>query len=167
MFKTIQAEELDQNIFKMIGNDWLLITAKKEDKVNTMTASWGSAGIMWGKPTAFVFIRPQRYTCEFSERNEGFTLSFYGEEYRKVLQLCGTRSGRDIDKVAETKLTPMTMPSGNMAFEEASLVLDCRKFYMDMLEKTNFVDFATAERWYPKQDFHKMYIAEIIGAWKR
>ena len=84
-----------------------------------------------------------------------------------MLQLCGTRSGRDIDKVAETKLTPMTMPSGNMAFEEASLVLDCRKFYMDMLEKTNFVDFATAERWYPKQDFHKMYIAEIIGAWKR
>ena len=62
MFKTIQAEELDQNIFKMIGKDWLLITAKKEDKVNTMTASWGSAGIMWGKPTAFVFIRPQRYT---------------------------------------------------------------------------------------------------------
>lgn len=166
-FQEIDPKTLDANVFKLIGEQWMLVTVGKQDQFNMMTASWGGLGFLWNRPVAFVFIRPQRYTFEFIERNEGFTLSFYGEEYRKVLQLCGTRSGRDIDKVAETKLTPMTMPSGNMAFEEASLVLDCRKFYMDMLEKTNFVDFATAERWYPKQDFHKMYIAEIIGAWKR
>lgn len=87
----------------------MLVTAGNAEKFNMMTASWGGLGFLWNRPVAFVFIRPQRYTFDFVERNEGFTLSFFGEEYRKVLQLCGTKSGREIDKVAETKLTPLQL----------------------------------------------------------
>ena len=133
----------------------MLVTAGNAEKFNMMTASWGGLGFLWNRPVAFVFIRPQRYTFDFVERNEGFTLSFFGEEYRKVLQLCGTKSGREIDKVAETKLTPFATPSGNMAFEEASLVLDCRKCYTDMIEKGNFIDYETVARWYPHEDSTK------------
>ena len=157
LLSEIDPKVLDENVFKLIGEQWMLVTAGNAEKFNMMTASWGG----------LVFIRPQRYTFDFVERNEGFTLSFFGEEYRKVLQLCGTKSGREIDKVAETKLTPFATPSGNMAFEEASLVLDCRKCYTDMIEKGNFIDYETVARWYPHEDFHKMYVAEIIGAWRR
>ena len=163
----IDPKVLDENVFKLIGEQWMLVTAGNAEKFNMMTASWGGLGFLWNRPVAFVFIRPQRYTFDFVERNEGFTLSFFGEEYRKVLQLCGTKSGREIDKVAETKLTPFATPSGNMAFEEASFVLDCRKCYTDMIEKGNFIDYETVARWYPHEDFHKMYVAEIIGAWRR
>lgn len=167
LLSEIDPKVLDENVFKLIGEQWMLVTAGNAEKFNMMTASWGGLGFLWNRPVAFVFIRPQRYTFDFVERNEGFTLSFFGEEYRKVLQLCGTKSGREIDKVAETKLTPFATPSGNMAFEEASLVLDCRKCYIDMIEKGNFIDYETVARWYPHEDFHKMYVAEIIGAWRR
>ena len=94
----------------------MLVTAGNAEKFNMMTASWGGLGFLWNRPVAFVFIRPQRYTFDFVERNEGFTLSFFGEEYRKVLQLCGTKSGREIDKVAETKLTPICNSIGKYGF---------------------------------------------------
>ena len=120
--KEISPYELNDNIFKTIGKDWTLVTAGTEDKYNTMTASWGSVGIMWNKPVAFTFIRPQRYTYEFIENNEYYTLSVYGEEYRKALTLCGTKSGRDIDKAKETGLTPVFKEKAPY-FEQARLVL--------------------------------------------
>ena len=147
LLSEIDPKVLDENVFKLIGEQWMLVTAGNAEKFNMMTASWGGLGFLWNRPVAFVFIRPQRYTFDFVERNEGFTLSFFGEEYRK--------------------LTPFATPSGNMAFEEASLVLDCRKCYTDMIEKGNFIDYETVARWYPHEDFHKMYVAEIIGAWRR
>ena len=105
-FREINAEELSFNPFDKIGKEWMLITAGDEAKHNTMTASWGGLGIMWGKKVATVYIRPQRYTKEFVDQNERFTISFYKEEYRKALSICGSKSGRDCEKEKEAGLTP-------------------------------------------------------------
>jgi len=95
LFRKINPEDVRGNVFSMIGNDWMLITAGKRNHYNMMTASWGSAGVLWKKPVIFVFIRPQRYTYEFIEKQANFTVSFFNEEYRDLLNLCGTTSGRD------------------------------------------------------------------------
>ena len=105
MFGRIDPKELNQNVFSMIGEQWMLVTAGTAERCNTMTASWGGLGVLWGKPVATVYIRPQRYTLEFVEREDCFTLSFFGEEYRKALALCGSKSGRDVDKVKECGFT--------------------------------------------------------------
>ena len=102
--KEIKPEELQKNPFQMIGKEWLLVTAEKEGKANTMTASWGGVGIMWGKPVAYVFIRPQRYTKEFIDAGDHFSLSVLGEDYRKTLNYFGTVSGRDEDQIAKSGL---------------------------------------------------------------
>lgn len=129
----IDPKQIDENVIRLIGSQWMLVTAGNPAHFNTMTASWGGLGFLWNRPVAFVFIRPQRYTFQFAEENSGLTLSFFGEEYRDALKICGSRSGRDTDKVAEAGLTPEPTPGGNVAFGEASLVLECRKLYAEML----------------------------------
>lgn len=160
-FKEISASEITQNIFDLIGKDWALVTSGNADKFNTMTISWGGAGIMWGKPVAFTFIRPQRYTFEFMEANGFYTMSFFDEKYRDALKLCGTKSGRDIDKVAQTGLTPAFAEDGIPYFEEAKLVLVCKKLYAQSLNQESIVDGEAVDKWYDN-DFHKMYISEIV-----
>lgn len=160
-FKEISASEITQNIFDLIGKDWSLVTSGNADKFNTMTISWGGAGIMWGKPVAFTFIRPQRYTFEFIEANGFYTMSFFDEKYRDALKLCGTKSGRDIDKVAQTDLTPAFTEDGIPYFEEAKLVLVCKKLYAQSLNYKSFLDNEAVLKWYDN-DFHKMYISEIV-----
>ena len=98
--------EINENAVKLIGKEWMLITAGNMENYNTMTASWGNIGFLWGKPVATIYVRPQRYTLEYIEREECFTLSFFPEQYRKALNICGTKSGRDTDKVKEAGLTP-------------------------------------------------------------
>ena len=111
-FKEIAPEELKENAFKVIGKDWLLVTGTAEGKSNAMTASWGGLGVIWGAPAATCYIRPQRYTKEFVDREEYFTLAFFGEEWRKALSLCGSKSGRDVDKVKECGFTVKTAACG-------------------------------------------------------
>ena len=118
-----------EDALNLIGKQWMLVTAGTSEKFNTMTASWGGLGWLWNKPVAFVFIRPERYTHGFIEASDCMTLSFYGEEYREALKICGTKSGRDSDKVAATGLTPEELESGNMTFGEARLTRDCRKLF--------------------------------------
>lgn len=101
IFHEISPSELKKTPFEMIGKDWMLVTAGNHNKVNTMTASWGGLGVMWGKDVAFTVIRPQRYTKEFIDREETVSLSFYNENYRKQLSLFGSVSGRDRDKISE------------------------------------------------------------------
>ena len=146
--KEIKPEELQKNPFQMIGKEWLLVTAEKEGKTNTMTASWGGVGIMWGKPVAYVFIRPQRYTKEFIDSGDHFSLSVLGEDYRKTLKIA--KSGLH---VAHENGTPY--------FEEANTVLVCRKLYAQPYDPACFIDKSCDEKWYPNKDYHTMYIAEI------
>jgi flavin reductase (DIM6/NTAB) family NADH-FMN oxidoreductase RutF len=145
----------------------MLVTAGTLDDYNTMTASWGHMGIIWNLPIAIAWIRPQRYTYEFANRYEEYTLSFFTERYRTALQFCGTRSGREHDKAAETGLTPVETDRGNVIFEEARLVLECRKVYEDDLKKKNFLLPEVAKKHYPKNDFHKFYMGEIVNVLSR
>ena len=105
-FKEINPKEIVESPFKLIGDDWALVTAGDREKFNTMTISWGGVGIMWGKPVVFTFIRPQRYTFAFMENGDRYTMSFFDEKYRDALKFCGSKSGKDYDKVKETGLTP-------------------------------------------------------------
>ena len=105
--KEINIREIRKSAVELISDGWGLVTAGTEEKFNTMTVSWGALGEIWGKDAAFVFIRPQRYTFEFIEKEEVFTLAFFSEEYKDALKICGSKSGRDIDKIAATGLTPV------------------------------------------------------------
>ncbi len=167
LFKLVLPGDLSENFFKLIKNDWMLITAGNIGSFNTMTASWGTMGILWNKPIAVCFIRPHRFTYEFAEKYEYFTLSFFNEQYREVLDFCGTHSGRDIDKVSQTGLKPVETALGNITFEQSRLVLECRKIYADTLKPENFILAEVAKKNYPAQDFHKFYIGEIIGCYER
>ena len=160
-FVEVKAEELQMNPFTKIGKEWMLITAGNEEKCNTMTASWGGVGIMWGKNAVTVYIRPQRYTKEFVDREETFTLSFYGEDYRDALNLFGKVSGKDRDKVKEAGFTPY-FTDGTVAFEEAEIILICRKMYADDIKPEKFIDKDAEGKWYPQKDYHTMYIAEVL-----
>ena len=164
MFHPVDLKKLDLNPFAAIGDDWMLITAGSGEKCNTMTASWGGVGVLWGKNVATAYIRPQRYTKEFVDREEYFTLSFYGEEHRKALALCGSRSGREIDKVKECGFTVAHAACGAPYFEEAKLVLVCRKLYADAIKPELFLDRECDTRWYPDKDYHTFYIGEIVEA---
>lgn len=158
--KQIEINEFSENPFKLIGSDWMLITAKKGDKTNMMTASWGGVGILWNKPVATIYVRPQRYTKEFIDNEEYFSLCVLPEEYRQILNYCGTKSGRDEDKIAETKLTIDESEKAPI-FKEARLVLICKKLYAQDLTEQSFIDKSLVEKNYQAKDFHTMYIAEI------
>lgn len=160
-FKIIDPRDIKENIIKLIRDDWFLITAGNLDKYNTMTASWGTMGELWNKKVAFIFVRPTRFTYEFTELNDFFSLSFFDKKYRDALKFCGTKSGRDYDKAKETGLTPILTESGTVCFQEAQLVLDCKKIYIHDLEPRNFLEPAIEDE-YPQKDYHRMYVGEII-----
>ena len=164
--KEIEVKELSLNPMTLIAKGWMLITAGTEENgFNTMTASWGGMGSLWGKgggmPVTTIYIRPQRYTKVFADREELYTLSFLPEEYRQQLVYLGRHSGRDEDKVAKTGLTPV-FGDGYTYFDEASMVFICRKLYRSPILESGFIDKAVMEDAYPDKDFHDMYIGEII-----
>ncbi|MDR3644732.1 MAG: flavin reductase, partial [Clostridia bacterium] len=135
------------------------ITAGDKAGFNTMTASWGGMGVLWGRDVAFCFIRPQRYTYQFVQKQPRFTLSFYGDGQREALNLCGTRSGRDLDKAKAAGLTPV-FEGGAVWFDEAKLVLVCQKLYDQDIDPSNFLDAGIAQH-YAQKDYHRMYIGGI------
>lgn len=163
--KEINIRELPKSPVELIADGWGLVTAGSREKFNTMTVSWGAVGEIWGKDAAFVFIRPQRYTYEFTEKEEIFTISFYGDEFTNALRICGSKSGRDIDKAAECGLTPV-FTDGGVTFEQAEYTIVCRKMASQFLDPAGFVD-AAIENNYANKDYHKMYIGEIIKVYKR
>lgn len=164
-FKEFDPLSADINPFKLIGKDWTLITAGDETSYNTMTASWGGMGVMWGKNVIECVIRPSRHTINFVENSDFFTLSFFGEEYRDALKFCGANSGRDCDKAKETGLVPW-YTDGTVAFEQANLVFVCRKLYAQELDTDLFTD-KSCLKWYEKDGIHKAFVGEIVKAYKK
>lgn len=162
-FTTIAPDKLKDNVFDMIGEEWMLITAGNPEKFNTMTASWGTLGILWHLPVAICFIRPQRYTFGFAESSDHYTLNFLEPGNRDILQFCGTRSGRNTDKVGETGLLPLSTSLGNVYFEQCRLVLECRKLYADHIRESEFIIPDLITKNYPRKDFHKFFIGEIVS----
>ena len=164
-FKKINISELKFNPFEKIGNEWTLITSGTPESFNTMTASWGQLGILWNKNVFTCYIRPNRYTYEFIEKNGTFTASFFGEQFKKILAFCGSHSGRDCDKIKETGLVPAEI-DGNVSFEQADMVFVCRKLYSyDMQENGFLTDDGIPEISYGKDPYHRAYISEITAVY--
>lgn len=161
-FHTIKPNEIADNTFSLIGKDWMLVTSGKPQHFNTMTASWGGLGFLWNKNVCFIFVRPSRLTYDFLERNETFSLSFFEEEWRKMLNICGSKSGRDIDKAKETGLIPFELDNNSTGFEQARLIIECKKLYFQDLVPENFIETDLLKN-YSQNDYHRMYVGEILS----
>ena len=151
--------EFITDILSQFDKKWALLTAGNEENFNMMTVSWGSLGTLWGKPVATVYVRTSRYTHEFLDRNEFFTVSFYPEECRKMLGVLGSKSGREMDKMKDSGLTPVRA-GGSVSFAEAQVTLVCRKLFMQQLEPDRIQE-EIAREMYSDQPAHDMYIGEI------
>lgn len=160
MQKEINIRELKDNFVKMISNDWALLTAGKSDEFNTMTVSWGGIGELWNKDVCFVFVRPQRYTYEFMEKNDYFSLSFFGGEYKKELGICGSKSGRNIDKMEATGFTPVDLGDA-VGFEQANVNVVLKKLAYQDMKPDGFIDESIMNN-YANNDFHRVYVGEIV-----
>lgn len=169
VYTEIKPSEIPGNPIELIGKGWMLITSGEVGSYNTMTASWGAMGEIWSLPVACVTVRNCRYTNTFLEKNDVFTLSFFDEEYRPALQILGTKSGRDGDKVAEAGLTPVASPAGSVSFGEARMVLECRKLYADPLDRSRIAPDIAGKIYSNVSDdeHHILYIGQITSAWIR
>lgn len=159
LFKEINIESLELAPFASLKNDWALVTSGNEQSLNTMTVSWGGLGIIWQKPVSFIFIRPQRYTFEFLEKNDYYSLSFLEEGHKDILGICGSKSGRDIDKINETGLIPI-FDNESPYFKQSKLVFICKKIHGQFIDPSCFID-KNIHSEYKNHDYHKMFIGEI------
>lgn len=161
MFKEINIKDISESAVKLFDDDWALLTAGGVSDYNTMTVSWGTLGELWGRDVCTVFVRPQRYTYEFMEKNDFFTVSVYPKEYKKALSFCGSKSGRDYDKAARTGLVPFETGYG-VAFEQARLIICCKKLYRQDFDYDCFVDKSILGECYPANDLHRAYVGEVV-----
>lgn len=164
-FQKINIQDLDMNAFQAIGKDWMLITAGDQQKVNTMTASWGGVGVLWGENVVTAYIRPQRYTKEFVDAQDCFSLSFFNG-YKKELGVLGSVSGRDTNKIEDVDFH-VTYLEDFPTFEEAKLVFIVEKIYEDTIKPECFLNTSYDDKWYPQKDYHTMYIAKIKSIYKK
>ncbi len=164
-FTETQIGELSFNPFEKLGKDWFLVTSGDESSYNTMTAAWGFLGFVWRKSVATALVRHNRYTFEFMEKNDLFTISFLPEEKREALKFCGANSGRDCDKAKECGLTPVFI-DGTTTFEEAELVFVCKKLYTEDFHNECFLD-ESCEKCNSSEPPHKQYIGEILKVYTK
>ncbi|MCC8100840.1 MAG: flavin reductase [Clostridiales bacterium] len=161
MFYEVKTTELTDNVFDLIGKQWLLVTAAKPDGTcNTMTASWGGFGVMWGKDVAFLVIRPQRYTKEFIDSSDTLSISVLPDGYKKQYSYLGSVSGRDEDKITKAGLT-VTLDGKTPYFEEARMAMICKKLFAQPYDPDSFLVPAMKDDCYPQKDYHTLYICEI------
>ncbi len=163
--KNIPPEDLIMKIVPQWKEDWFLLAAgeNKPGKFNVMTVAWGSLGVMWTKPFVQVVVRPVRHTHQFMEKYDTFTLNAFPAKYKDALSLCGSKSGRDVDKIKETGLTPIASTKAACpGFDEAELIIECRKIYRDVIRPSGFMaDFIQPN--YPQKDYHTIYFGEILA----
>ncbi|WP_428897484.1 NADH-FMN oxidoreductase RutF [Parelusimicrobium proximum] len=167
MWKNIAISDINENIVDLFAKDWALLTAGDKKKFNTMTVSWGTMGFLWNKPVVTVYVRPQRYTYEFMQKKDGFTLSVLPEEYRSSLAICGRDSGRDIDKMDKADLSPKILAPGRVGIEQARLIISCTKLYAAPLVDVGFLERDVIKTHYPSLDYHQFYVGEINEVWEK
>ena len=160
--KEINYKDMKFNPFNLIGGEWMLVTAGDEASCNTMTASWGHLGCLWGHndPTAVIYLRPSRYTKKFVDEEGYFSLCVMDKSFKKQMAYLGSVSGRDEDKIGKAGLTPV-YADNTVYFEEAKLVLVCKKLYQSELQESGFLYQETIDENYPQRDFHTMYVGKI------
>ena len=167
MFKEINVSDFYENPFELIGKETFLLTAGNAEKgFNTMTAGWGTLGVMWRQNVAVAVVRPQRYTLKFMNENDTFTMSFFGDSQKEALAFCGTKSGRDFDKCKETGLTPV-FADGTTYFEQARLVIVCKKIYVGKVSEAEFLDKSVCEAAYPNKDYHEVFVGKVVKILKK
>jgi len=154
------------DIFNLFDKKWAIVTAGKRDDFNSMTIAWGTMGTIWGgaekgKPILTVFVNPLRYTYEFMNKNDLFTVCFFSEKFRKELLLMGSRSGREGDRLKGTGLTPV-FSDNCVYFKEAETAFVCRKLYQQTLDKSLIPPEIAAKYYKPNDDAHRMYIGEVL-----
>ena len=160
-FKECKIKDIKESFSSLIGEKYALVTVADEEKVNMMTASWGSMGILWNKNIVNMVIRPSRYTYDFMMKNDYFTLNFLSDGNEEIYKFCGTKSGRDYDKIAETGLVPVELKNSAFAFDKSEYVFVCKTLYKQPMNRECFNDADYAEKTYPTDDIHTMFIAEI------
>ena len=165
-FQPYPIDVLEMNPFTKIGKEWALVTAGSKSKCNTMTVSWGGVGVLWGKNVIYIFIRDSRYTKEFIDNGDFFSISFLDNAYRDALNYCGAHSGRDVDKFEEAGLTPAFRHSIPYP-DEANFVILCKKMAAVPITEDSFVDPSISKKWYADGDMHTMYVGEIIDMMAR
>ena len=172
LFEAVDVKGMPENVFKLIGEDFAVLTAGDSSRYNSMVAGWGGWGIIFGKPSTFLMLRSNRYTLELMRKERKYTMAFFDEEYKGDVMEFGKQSGRDSDaKMKNTKLTAAQTPAGNMTFKEAKLIIECKlvqvttvspdDFYTE--ESKKFVTDAYAE----VKGYHKVVFGEITGVWVR
>jgi flavin reductase (DIM6/NTAB) family NADH-FMN oxidoreductase RutF len=163
-FKKVSITDITLSPFDEIGNHWILLSATKNGVTNTMTASWGGLGVLWGKNVATVYIRPQRYTKEFVDQADYFTVTFF-DSYKKELGVLGTKSGRDGDKIGEVGFNLVDI-ANQPTFIQGKMTMICKKLYADVFKPECFIDTTIPTSVYPDNDYHTMYVGEIIEVYK-
>lgn len=154
----------------------VLLTTKADDKVNSMTISWGTLGIEWAKPIFTVFVRENRFTKAQLSKNPEFTINIpYGEFNKKILGVCGTQSGHAVDKIKELNLT-LESPSkiSVPGIKELPLTLECKVVYQQTQAEQDITE-ANRKMFYPQdvdssfhganKDYHTVYYGEIVSAY--
>lgn len=162
---SIDPNHFSSQLFEIWNSGWFLLTSGdfQAGQYNCMTVSWGSFGCLWNLPVAMVVVRPSRYTFEFINSYESFTLCAFPEEYRKDLSYLGSHSGRDGDKIAHSGLTPCAARQvAAPVFEQAQLAVECRRVYWQDLEPEHFQDDRIQPH-YPQGDVHRMLVGEILA----
>jgi len=161
-FNSVAADLFDFSPFRLIGKDWMLITAEKAGKVNSMTAGWGGLGVMWGKNVAFVVIRNSRYTKELIDGSDTFSISFFDHnKYSKMLNYMGTVSGSGQDKIKGADVT-VDYYENVPYILEASTVVICKKMCCQPIKPASFTMDWIDEKWYKDKDYHDLYIGEVV-----
>jgi flavin reductase (DIM6/NTAB) family NADH-FMN oxidoreductase RutF len=169
LFKQISPEEISDNVFTLVGKDFTVITAGKEDHYNSMTGSGGGLGLLFMKPTTWCILRADRYTLEMIQKEQTYTLSYFPNEYKKQILFLGSKSGRDSEKMKEVELTSVQTPSGDMSFKEARLIIECK---LTALTTANPNDFYTQETkdlineaYQEANVYRKLVFGEITHVW--
>jgi flavin reductase (DIM6/NTAB) family NADH-FMN oxidoreductase RutF len=171
LFKRISPEEIGDNVFTLVGKDFTVITAGKENHYNAMTASWGGLGILFNKPVSWCILRANRYTLELIQEEKTYTLSYFPDEYKEQVMFLGSKSGRDSEKMKEVQLTAIQTPSDDMSFKEARLIIECRLTELTTVSPNDFYteeskDFIN-EAYKEANDYHKLVFGEITHVWVR
>ena len=160
IWETVTPADLTFNPFTLIGKEWMLVTAGNETAHNTLTASWGGLGVLWKKDVSYIFIRPQRYTMQFLEQEDYYSLCFFDKTYHSALAYCGTHTGKEVDKDKETGLT-VCFDQAAPYYQEARLVFICKKMSCQQIDPSSFLDETIDEDVYPQKDYHYLFVGSI------
>ena len=166
-YELLDVSKLNDNFFNKIGNEWALLSAASDGKCNGMTVSWGGVGVLWGKNVFFCFVRPQRFTKIFCDKSDIISLSFFDEDKKDALKICGSKSGKDCDKLALAGLVPVIGEMGEVDFKESRMTLIGKKLFAQELSESSFVDKGIISSCYPGNDYHTMYVCEILEVRKK